>query len=110
MGPSLDDDDDFLDPDPGLATDEAGLRDLESRIEKLKQPQQGQALFAKGVALVTSIGFVLAGCLAGGFFLGNYLTVRTGSQVFTILGVVLGLAAAATAVFKLMGPFLKSSE
>lgn len=109
MGPSFDDDDDPL--DDGVSAEEADLRDLESRLDRLKPPAHvGNALYARGVALVTSMGFVLAGCLAAGFFLGQAVANKTGQPIFTALGTVAGLAAALFAVAKLMAPFLKSSE
>jgi hypothetical protein len=110
VGPSFEDEDDLLDPGPELVSEEAGLRELESRLDKLKQPAGGNTLFARGVGLVTSLGFVLAGCIVGGMYLGNLMAVRFDNQLFTILGVLLGLAAAITASVKLLKPFLKSEE
>lgn len=107
MGPSWDDDDP-VDPGPQLIDEEAGLRDLESRIEKLKEPPRGNTLYARGVALVTSFGFILAGCLIGGYFLGDYFAQRFGYELFKLGGLLLGLAAAVAALSKLMRPFLQS--
>lgn len=109
MGPSLDDDDEPADFEvPVASREESELRDLESRLDKLKEPTGGgNALFARGVGLVTSLGFILAGCLAAGFFLGQMAAQRTGQPMFTGLGTVIGLAAALFAVVKLMGPFMK---
>ena len=110
MDPSIGDDE-FSDSDGATlaSREETELRDLESRLDKLKQPSGGggNALFARGVGLVTSLGFILAGCLAAGFFLGQAVAARTGQPLFTGLGVVIGLAAAIFAVVKLMTPFLK---
>ncbi len=105
MGPSWDDDDPV---EPELVSDDAGLGDLESRIQKLKKPPQGNALYARGVALVTSFGFILAGCLVGGYFLGDALAKRFGHELFLLVGLVAGLAAAVVALSKLMRPFLQS--
>ena len=106
MGPTWEDDDP-IDPGPELVSEEAGLRELESRIEKLKAPQRGNALYARGVAMVTSFGFILAGCLVGGYFLGDYFAKRFGHELFLLGGLVLGLAAAIAALSKLMRPFLQ---
>ena len=101
--------DDDLD-DVELVTEENELRELESRIEKLKEPKGGNPLFAKGVTLVTSLGFILAGCLAGGYFLGDLVAKRTGHPSFLIAGLLVGLAVALMALVKLMKPFMASSE
>ncbi len=99
-------------PEPPLSeNDEADLRDLESRIEKLQQPVGGGSrLFARGVALVSSMGFILAGCIFLGDFLGRSLALRFGSQAFHMVGLVLGLAAAVISSVKLLKPFLKSED
>jgi hypothetical protein len=94
-----------------LAASEAELRRLEGRLESLREPQRGQnKQFAKGVALVASLGFVLAGCLLGGLMLGDYLVQRTGHQIFQLVGVLLGLFTALFAGAKLMKPLMKSEE
>lgn len=111
MGPFPDDDELVDEGVPLVSREETELRDLESRLERLKQPARGgNALFARGVGLVTSLGFIVAGCLAAGFFLGQKAAQYAGRPVFTGLGVLLGLAAALFAVVKLMGPFLKGEE
>ncbi len=107
MGPSWDDDDP-IENDPDFVNDDASLRDLQSRIEKLKKPPQGNVLFARGVAMVTSFGFILAGCLVGGYFLGDYFAKRFGYELFQLGGLLLGLAAAVAALSKLMRPFLQN--
>ena len=94
-----------------LSAEEERLGKLEDRIENLKNPEKrNQALYAKGVGLVLSFGFVLAGCLVAGLLLGDFLVEKTGSPSFKILGIFLGLVVALVAGAKLMGPFLKSDE
>lgn len=94
-----------------LSQDESELRDLEARLAKFKKPKDGSnRTFVKGIALVTSMGFVLAGCLIAGLLLGEWAAEKTGSEIFQLLGILLGLAAAAVSGSKLMSPFLKSDE
>lgn len=107
MGPSWEDEDP-IDPGAELVSEETELRELEARIDKLKDPPKGNQLFAKGVALVTSFGFILAGCLLGGYFLGDYFAKRYDQELFLLGGLLLGLAAAVAALSKLMRPFLQS--
>lgn len=107
--PDLYDNDDF-EVDSETVREESELRDLESRIERLQQPTQGDRVFVKGVALATSMGFVLAGCLGGGFFAGDYLSKRFDQPIFLMLGILLGLVVAFVAVSKLIAPFLSSDE
>lgn len=90
--------------------DESDLRDLESRIDRLKQPSGGDRVFVKGVALATSMGFVLAGCLGAGFFAGDYLSKRFDQPILLMLGILLGLVVAFVAVSKLIAPFLSNDE
>lgn len=92
-------------------SDEARLRELEERLEKLKEPVGGQSkTVVRGIGLVTSMGAVLAGCLLAGLYGGQYLAERTGQPAVQVVGLVLGLAAALFAVGKLMGPFLRSER
>ena len=94
-----------------LRAEEKQLLELEGKISRLKGPQKrGNALYAKGVAMVLSFGLVMAGCLMAGLFLGDYLAGVTGIPVFKLLGIVLGLVVALSAAWKLMQPFLKSDD
>ncbi len=104
------DDDDDLEVDSESVREESELRDLESRLQRMKQPTQGDRVFVKGVALATSMGFVLAGCLGGGFFAGDYLAKRFDQPIFLLLGILLGLVIAFVAVSKLLAPFLSQDE
>jgi hypothetical protein len=104
-------DDDPLEDSPQLASDESDLRDLEQRIARLQTPEGGgNVVFAKGVALATSMGFVVAGCLAAGFFLGDYAAARLKQPLIVIPGILLGLVTAIFAVTKLIKPLMKSGE
>ena len=110
MDRGYDDDEDDVVVDAAEA-EEASLRELESRLGKLKEPSGGASkTYAKGVSLVTSMGFVLAGCTVGGLYLGDYLAKKFAMPSLQVAGLVLGLAAALFAVVKLMGPFLRSPE
>lgn len=103
--------DDFEGEEDDLSQEESGLRDLEARLEKFRKPKSsGNGQFARGLALVTSMGFVLAGCLIAGLLLGEWAADRTGHQIFQLLGILMGLGAAAFSGSKLMRPFLKSDE
>lgn len=94
-----------------LAECEAELQALEERLEKLKGPEKkGDKQYARGLALVASLGFVLAGCLIGGLAFGDYLVAKTGSQSFQLVGLFLGLGTALFAGVKLLGPLMKSEE
>lgn len=108
----MDEADAFKDPAiESLHKSEADLRSLEGRLEKLRTaPVSGDKQFARGVALVASFGFVLAGCLIAGLLLGEYLVERTGYQIFQLLGVFVGLGTALFAGAKLMKPLMKSEE
>lgn len=99
--------------DPGSSKpslDDPELRDIQERISRLKPTPSGSPLFARGVALATSMGFVLAGCLVGGFFLGHIVAERTGYKMFDVLGLVLGLVLALVALTKMLRPFLKNQD
>lgn len=92
-------------------TEESELRDLESRISKLKEPEGGgNTTFARGVSLVASMGFVLAGCLFAGLYLGDYLVLKFGMPSLRLAGLGLGLVTALFAVVKLMRPFLQAQD
>lgn len=94
----------------GLRSEEKALEKLEGRIARLKEPERkGNALYAKGVGLVLSFGFVMAGCLIAGVYLGDYLALKAGVPALKIVGIVLGLVVALSAAAKLMQPFLKSN-
>ena len=94
-----------------LDESEIGLRKLEGRLEKLRTPPSGgNKQFARGIALVASLGFVLAGCLLLGLMIGEYLVLRTGYQIFQLLGVLFGLLTALFAGSKLMKPLMKSED
>lgn len=95
-----------------LSQDEAELRELEARLQKFKKPKSNSSnrTFARGIALVTSMGFILAGCLIAGLLVGEWAVERTGYQIFQLLGLLLGLVAAIFSGAKLMKPFLKSDE
>lgn len=113
MGPPRDDEAELEDDFPLAAgSDDEDLRDLEARLEKLKSPDAGggNKTFARGVALATSMGFVLAGCIGSGAFAGNYFAQRWGNQAFSIIGICLGLAAAVLACVKLLKPFMQSED
>lgn len=101
----------FEDPQVELNSDELALQELEERLGKFKGPtRESQKLYAKGVGLVMSFGFVVAGCLIGGLFLGDYLVAKTGQETYKILGVFLGLLVAAFAGAKLLAPFMRSDD
>lgn len=107
--------DSYDDPDDGVehqfSKEESELRELEARLEKFRKPQSaGNRQFARGLALVTSMGFVLAGCLIAGLLLGEWAAEQTGHKIFQLLGILMGLAAAAVSGSKLMRPFLKNDE
>ena len=94
-----------------LAEHERKLQRLEQRIGDLKGPKKrNQALYAKGIGLVLSFGFVLAGCLIAGLFLGDFMVQQTGYPILKVVGILIGLVVALLAGVKLMGPFLKSDE
>mgnify|MGYP001189125460 CR=1 FL=1 len=95
--------------DLGLRSDEKTLEKLEGRIARLKEPERkGSSLYAKGIGLVLSFGFVMAGCLIAGVYLGDYLALKAGIPVLKLVGIVIGLVVALTAAVKLLQPFLKS--
>jgi len=94
-----------------LARSEADLQRLEGRLESLREPEGGgNRQFARGVGLVASLGFVLAGCLYGGLLLGDYLVLKTGYPFFQLGGVLLGLVTALFAGVKLLKPLMGPSE
>lgn len=94
-----------------LDESEIGLRKLEGRLEQLRTPPGGgNKQFARGIALVASLGFVLAGCLIAGLLIGDYLVQQTGHKIFQLLGVLLGLVTALFAGAKLMKPLMKSED
>lgn len=101
-------------PDEELeaSAEDAELRDIEARIKKLKKrPGSGQGRhFARGIALATTMGFVVAGCLLAGMMLGEYLKKETGSEFLQLAGILFGLAAAAFSGSKLLRPFLRPEE
>lgn len=107
--PDLHDEDEADEVD--LRGEEQELQRLESTITRLKGPEKkGQALYAKGVGLVLSFGFIMAGCLMAGLYLGDFLALKAGVPALKIVGIVLGLVVALVAAAKLMQPFLKSDE
>ena len=94
-----------------LDQSEVELQALEARIEKVRGPAKGgNRKFAQGVALVTSLGFVVAVFLYGGVRFGDYLALRTGSDSYKLLGVMSGLMMALFSAVKLMRPLLKSDD
>ncbi len=108
MDQEFDDDARVIDTTPA---EEAELRDLESRISKLREPEGGgNTTFARGVSLVASMGFVLAGCLFAGLYLGDYLVLKFGMSWLRLAGLGLGLVTALFAVVKLMRPFLQAQD
>lgn len=106
-----DDMDDPSVPEEAVDESEVELQRLEQRLERLKEPRKtGDKQFARGLALVASFGFVLAGCLIGGLMLGEYLVKQTGQELFQLVGVILGLGTALFAGAKLLGPLMKSES
>jgi hypothetical protein len=94
-----------------LADSEASLQELEGRLSKLREPEgSGNKQFARGLALVASLGFVLAGCLIAGLMIGDYLVDKTGHRIFQLLGALFGLVTALFAGAKLMKPLMKSED
>ena len=94
-----------------LADSEGELQKLEGRLGNARQPETtGNKQFARGLALVASLGFVLAGCLIAGLMMGEYLVDKTGYRIFQLLGVLFGLATALFAGAKLMKPLMKSDD
>ncbi len=83
---------------------------LEKRIEELKEPKRGNRQFTRGVALATTLGFVLVGCILAGYQLGNYLKQRYDSEFFFVLSLLGGLGIAFYAGFRLVQPFLAEDE
>lgn len=88
-----------------LDPDDVDLRVLQSRIESLKDSAKGNQTFTRGVALATSMGFVLAGCLVVGFFGGHFFAEKTGYKAFEIFGLLAGLAVAIISLAKMLRPF-----
>lgn len=88
-----------------LDSDDVDLRVLQSRIEGLKGSAKGNQTFTRGVALATSMGFVLAGCLVVGFWGGHFLAEKTGYKAFEIFGLLAGLAIAIISLAKMLRPF-----
>lgn len=98
-------------PELDLRPEEKALERLESKIERLKEPERkGNAVYAKGVGLVLSFGFIMAGCLMAGVYIGDWLAVKVGVPAVKLVGIVLGLVVALGAALKLLQPFLKSHE
>jgi MFS family permease len=94
-----------------LSASEADLRELEDRLDKAREPEgSGNKQFARGLALVASLGFVLAGCLIAGLMVGEYLVDKTGYRIFQLLGALFGLFTAFFAGAKLMKPLMKSED
>lgn len=94
-----------------LADSEQDLQKLEGRLGKLREPEHsGSKQFARGLALVASMGFVLAGCLIAGLMIGEYLVEQTGYRIFQLLGALFGLMTAFFAGAKLMKPLMKSES
>lgn len=94
-----------------LAQSEAELQALEDRLVKIKGPaSKGDKQFARGLALVASFGFVLAGCLVGGLMIGDYLVAESGHKIFRLVGLFLGLFTALFAGVKLMKPLMRSEN
>lgn len=96
--------------DRELASSEARLQELEGRIQAVKGPQGGNKQFARGLALVASMGFVLAGCLIAGVWIGDFIVLKTGNKNLQVLGVLIGLFTAFYAGAKLLKPLMKSDD
>lgn len=99
-------------PEEEVAPEEVAddsLERLQARIDKLKAPERGDAKFARGVALVASLGFIVAGCVMGSYYLGNYLAKTYGSDLYMVGSLLGGLALGGYACFKLVAPFLEES-
>lgn len=101
---------------PRLADDEEATNDdqlerVEQRIQELKDPRKkADRQFTRGVALVTSLGFVVVGCIFGGYLLGDYLAKRFGSELYLILSLLGGLGMAGYAGYRLLLPFLEDEN
>lgn len=107
----MDDSTPLSDEDKLLAESDAALTQLEGRLKKAREPEgSGDRQFARGLALVASLGFVLAGCLIAGLLFGEYLVEQTGYRIFQLLGILFGLVTAFFAGAKLMKPLMKSEE
>lgn len=88
-----------------LDQEDVELRLLQSRIDGLKGQAQGSPVFARGIALATSMGFVLAGCLMVGFWGGHVLAEKTGYKALEVLGLLVGLGVAVISLSKMLRPF-----
>ena len=94
-----------------LDESEQALQRLESRLDQVREPKKkGNKQFARGIALVLSLGFVLAGCLIAGLTAGEYLAQRTGYPIFQLLGALFGLLIAFVSGAKLLKPIMNSEN
>lgn len=84
------------------------LERLESKIKELKEPVRGNAKFARGVALVTTLGFLVVGCILAGYYLGTYLQARYHSQALLILCLLGGIVFAFYAGYRTLQPLMES--
>ena len=101
---------------PRLADEEEIVEDdqlerVEQKIQELKDPRKkADRQFTRGVALVTSLGFVVVGCILGGYLLGDYLAKRLGSELYLILSLLGGFGMAGYAGYRLLMPFLEDEN
>lgn len=102
------------DQDPNLSSleppNDPDLDRLESRINDLKKPGNPNRKFARGLALVTTLGFLVVGCILAGYYLGTYLEAKYDSRLYMVVCLLGGILAGAYSGYRTMQPLLENDE
>ena len=87
------------------------MQQLEQRIHAARQaqerPRSGDADMARGLMVVTSLGFSLAGSIVGGIWVGRALAARTGQAWWSEVGLLVGILSGFAVAAHLLKPFLR---
>ncbi|MFH1454176.1 MAG: AtpZ/AtpI family protein [Armatimonadota bacterium] len=83
---------------------------LKEKIEEARGPEDKKynKAFASSLNLGMSLGFTMVICIVFGILAGNYISDKTGNDLYFPLFVIMGILIGAYAAFKLIKPFLKS--
>jgi hypothetical protein len=87
------------------------MKELGQRIHAARQaqerPRSGDADMARGLMVVTSLGFSLAGSIIGGIWVGRSLAARTGQAWWSEVGLLVGVLSGFAVAAHLLRPFLR---
>ena len=86
------------------------LERLEAKIKDLKKPNNPNRKFARGLALVTTLGFLVVGCILAGYYVGTYLEAKYESRFLLVACLLGGIFAGAYSGFRTMQPLLENDE